>query len=201
MAKNRQCKIDSCTKKEFRDGWCMMHHKRNERYGDPAGKPDRLVEKKPVSSFVIDRHRLYTNAEIARLFNMNGRSLASKLESVRPSGEENGKLTYALADAGKAIWARTVTKVSDEDDPYFGLSPAERKYQVESEIKYIELQDLLGDYTITHETHRFIAEKFKELDLGLSAIPDEIERAAGLTPEQLSVVDRVLNKIRRNLVA
>jgi len=89
----------------------------------------------------------------------------------------------------------------DEADPYAGLKPAERKALIDSQIRFIDLQAALGLYTHTDDTHTFLADKFKTLDLQLATLPDQVEREAGLSPEQLTIIDREVDKMRLMLIA
>jgi len=208
MAKGK-CSIRGCQNATFSKGWCSKHYKRNQRYGDPEGfasnpTPNAPIKKKPPSqrsqAFLIDRNSLYTMGELAKLFKMSNRGLSDAAKEVRAEGEIYGKLAYSLPEVAQAVWGLTIQD-GDAEDPYAGLKPSDRKALIESQIKYVELQAILGRYTSTDETHSFIAEKFKALDLHLATLPDHIERECGLTPEQLTSVDREVDKMRRTLTA
>jgi len=207
---SKNCSVSGCQKNVFAKGWCSMHYKRNQRYGSPTGKPQ--VDTAPVrpekksknsqraQAFLIDRNSLYTMSELGKLFKMSNRALSDAAKEVRALGETAGRLAYSLPEVAQAVWGLTVQD-GDEDDPFAGLKPADRKSLIESQIKYIELQHARGKYTVTDETHSYIAEKFKNLDMHLATLPDHIERECGLTPEQLSSVDREIDKMRRMLTA
>lgn len=204
-----RCSIGDCQKPNFARGWCAAHYKRNQRYGSPTGKPtvDTTIQREQPKAtnhrsqaFLIDRNSLYTMGELAKLFKMSNRALSDTAKEVRAQGEMFGRLAYSLPEVAQAVWGYTITD-DDGDDPYAGMKPAERKAQIESQIKYVELKAVLGKYTVTDETHQYIAEKFKVLDLQLATLPDEVERQVGITPEQLSIIDNCVNKMRRMLLS
>jgi len=183
-----------------------MHYKRNQRYGSPTGKTP--VDTKPIpktsndgrsKAFLIDRNSIYTASEIGKLFKMSNRSVSEGLGNVASVGEANGRLAYSLPEVAQAIWGLTLED-ADADDPYAGLKPSDRKMLIESQIKFVDLQDIRGKYTHTDESHQYLADKFKKLDMQLAILPDQVEREAGLTPEQLSIIDRCVDTMRREIL-
>jgi len=81
------------------------------------------------------------------------------------------------------------------------MKATDRKAWLESHIKEVELKEKQGLYIHVDEVHAMLSGLFKELDLKLHTLPDEIERQVGITPEQLSALDAEINAVRLRLVA
>jgi len=205
------CSVRGCKNKVTAKGWCSKHYMRNKRHGSPTATVADSQAALPTvartattnaddpnnrtKAFLIDRNSLYTMSEIAKLFKMSSRSLSDAASHVPSAGEVFGRLAYNLPDVARAVWGLDLSD-EDSDDPYAGLKPGERKAIIESQLKYVDLQAKLGFYTSTDALHYFIAEKFKTIDIALSTLPDHIEREVGLSPEQLAIVDREIDKLR-----
>jgi len=211
-----KCSVRGCQNPNFAKQLCSAHYKRNQRYGSPTGSAadDPAANNQPEATstsqnrvsgregnakrWVIDRNDIYTQLELSKLLQMTPRHVSEQIGNLRSTGTVNGKLAYSLPETARKIFGIDLS-TEDGDDPYAGLKPAERKAVIESQLKYVELQVKLGNYVSTDDLHHFIAEKFKVIDISLSTLPDHIEREVGLSPEQLAIVDREIDKLRVTL--
>lgn len=193
---NRKCEIDGCKGKHVAKGLCAKHYMRVKKFGDPYHGD--TVDEPELKELPEDDQKLSRNiSQLSAFVGVDKRIISSKISGLPPTGKRNGRDVYNVPSVMRILFGGMP---STPDDPYPGMKPTDRRAMVAYEIDWIELMHKRKEYLNANEVHEFLAERFKEMDLRLATMPDEIERQAGLSPEQLSVVDRVINDIRPLLV-
>lgn len=142
-----------------------------------------------------DPNLIWTISSLARVFDMDRRTIKKRLDGVKQTGMVKGHPAYLLCDAAPAVFGKAY--YAKEGD----LKPTDRKAYYESELKRIELEAVLGNYMHTDEAHQYLADLFKEMDLRLSILPDNIERKEGIKAELTLSIEQEVDKIRLLLVS
>lgn len=149
----------------------------------------------------IDDGNLFSVSRLARLTGYDRRTVTKRLESVKPAASRHGHAVYHLADAGPALFTDRTTIADMEAIDPATLPPPERDKWYASEIKRLELETRMGRLLDAEETRQRIAETFKRIATSLDTMCDVIEREAGLTPEQVTEMQRIIDQMRAELFA
>jgi len=157
-----------------------------------------MTEEKTVSVNVQSEDGRYSMNQIAALFKMAPSTVSRQMNGV-PAGamDKRNRPLFDLPTAARVLYGGM--KITD-DDRHGGMTPQDRKAMVEYESKMIDLQAKNREYVLLEDMRMFLAERFKKMDLLLSTLPDEVERQVGIEPDQLVVIDNVIDTIRTQLV-
>lgn len=110
-----------------------------------------------------------------------------------PAGKRGGHPVYDLRDALRAMFARR-----GEADPET-LTPIDRRALADARIKELELAKRRGELLPREDVRQAAAEAFQVVAQALRSIPDNLERSAGIDPEQAAAVERVIDGISERL--
>lgn len=152
------------------------------------------------------RGLLYEGAsvsQLAKLFRMDNRSVASKIAGLQPCGERAGFPIYAIADAATRLAPldedeieQRLRTMNPTDLPkmiskefWAGLT-ARRRYEHQA-----------GDLWMTEEVKEAATAAFKGLRTDLLLLPEEIANMLGLKETDREKVQRVVDKLMEKLRA
>lgn len=138
-------------------------------------------------------------SRLAEAFELDRRTVAKRLAlaKVRPAGLGNGSPVYELRDAWLPLTrSQAVAKVTDPR----ALPPAQRRawYQSENERRRLEAdgKQLIPAAEVEAEMAKLVNRMVPFLD----TLGDQLERDAGLTPEQVTLVQEGAAAVRREIV-
>lgn len=141
----------------------------------------------------FDENWMWSVSMLAKALGKDRRTMSKAVKDCAPIGEYMGNPTYGLRDAAEAVFGKAYyTKEGD-------MKPADRKMYYESEKARVDLEEKLGQLIQTDAAHKFMAALFKDMDLSIAMISDEIERECGLNHEQYVSLERQLDKMRVKL--
>ncbi len=135
-------------------------------------------------------------SRLSQLTGISRETIARKIAGVKPAGNRAGHPVYALRDVGPALWGETFSSaVTNPDD----LPPKDRKDWYDSELKRLQYEQDLTKLLKAEEVRAAWASALKAIMLTLDTLVDVVERDAGLTPEQASIIQRVIDRQREAL--
>lgn len=144
----------------------------------------------------------YSISKLADMFAADRRTISLLMESVQPAGTEKGHAVYAMRDAAIPIveWIkgqRVATKtIADEKIDPDKLAPRDyRDYWQGEEARLraqARAQGLIPQEEVEQEMRALIEPTIRFLE----TLPDILERDAGLSPEQIEQVQRVVDTQR-----
>lgn len=138
-------------------------------------------------------------SQIARAFGMDRKTVSRRLEDagVAPAGKKGGYATYALKDAGPALFAQTTVPgfVFDPES----MMPKDRKDWYQSENERLKFEREMQKLVEAHEVRRELSQMAKAVANTMDAIPDLLERDCGLDPDSLDRVQVSLDGLRESM--
>lgn len=139
-------------------------------------------------------------SRIADAFRLDRGTVRRRLREagVLPAGTRNGVSTYALKDVGPALFGSVVTASDDVIDPD-KLPPLDRKHWYQSENERIKSEKEARQLVPEEEVRREMSALAKAVVNSLDSLPDMLERDAGLPPEMIEVVERVIDNVREQM--
>jgi len=136
-------------------------------------------------------------AQLAVEFELDRRTVKKRLARVKPGGQtERGYPGYFMTDAAPALLEIEAQEHTADPEK---MNPRERKEWYEGERRRRELQIQDGELYVAHEQDREVSRVFKMVANGLEALPDILERDAGLQGHQLEPVFRAIDSMREQL--
>lgn len=131
----------------------------------------------------------------ARRLGMSRDTISRRIEGLAPDGKEAGYPTYNFRKVIDAVY-KGAQGVDDNGIP---TAPRDLKDYYDAQLKRIEFEKQTAQLIPASDVYQAIAEINKKTSLAFSTLADVLERDAGLTPEQIKVVERVCDDIRLNL--
>lgn len=138
-------------------------------------------------------------SQMARAFGMDRKTVSKRLENagVAPAGKKSGYATYALKDAGPALFAAT-SVAGFVFDPETML-PKDRKDWFQSENERLKFEQAMGQLVPLHDYHREQSILAKSVANTLDTLPDVLERDCGLSADMLSRVQESIDAVREQM--
>lgn len=112
---------------------------------------------------------------------------------LKPVSNRGGHPAYAFPEAIRALFARR-----GEMDPAM-LTPTDRRALADAKLRELELERRRGGLLPREDVREATAQAFQLVAQGIRAIPDNLERHAGLSPEQATECERVIDSISEQL--
>jgi hypothetical protein len=130
---------------------------------------------------------------LAKILGFDRRTVSNRLEKCPKTGAIGGSPAFLLKDAAKYLYANEFYADVDE------LKPADRKAFWESELKKLEFEIKTKEVILSQVISTKLADIFKDMDLHIAKMCDEIERECGLDVDQRDSVERQLDELRSKL--
>ena len=118
--------------------------------------------------------------------------------SVAPCGRRHGHPVYRLRDAAPAIVGVGITDEDGNRDPRM-LPPEKRNAYYQSELRRLEFEMETGQLVPAAQHEAAVADLARDVVQFLTTLPDELERDAGLTPEQIEAMHASIDRSRQGL--
>lgn len=112
---------------------------------------------------------------------------------LKPVSNLGGHPAYAFPDAIRALFARR-----GEIDPAM-LTPTDRRALADAKLRELELEKRRGALLPREDVQQASAQAFQLVAQSIRAIPDNLERQAGLSPEQAAEAEHVIDSISEQL--
>ena len=134
-------------------------------------------------------------SKLARALGVDRRTLTDRIRDnqVQSVGEDRGHPVYALADAARVLHSKAGSYTGPQDLDQF---PEARKAWFQSELYRTQLEERRGELIPEADCARALAFLAKTFSGCLDALPDQLEREAGLTPETLQLVQEICDGTR-----
>lgn len=149
----------------------------------------------PIVANINEADILASLSAWARAFSTDRETLRRVLleREVQPVAERAGHKLYAARHVYRA-WSEG----ADETDPD-KLSPFKRRAWYQGEREKMRLQQERGELVADIEVERTYSRLAQLFVRGLETIQDRLERDAGLTPQQATVLERHIDRMREEL--
>lgn len=140
-------------------------------------------------------------SRLAEAFGIDRRTVKSRLmdAQVPNVGEVRGSPVYDLKLAGPALFSSPSSSSPDALHDPSQMPPKERKDWFDSEKGRIwlekELRQLIPEYEVTSVYAALVKTVIQQLE----TLPDRLERDAGMTPQAVSMVQKIIDDLRDNL--
>lgn len=136
--------------------------------------------------------------KIATAFGMDRRTVSKRLQEagVAPAGKRRGSAVYALSTIGPALFGEPARVAGGLDLDQF---PDARKAWYQSENERLKFESAIRTLIPADEFARELATFAKATAAGLDQLPDMLERDAGLEPEAIDKVQKVIDELREQL--
>lgn len=150
---------------------------------------------------MADKTGTYSLLEISKLFDIDRATVTKYLQKYEHDHGKGNRKRYTMKKACIALspyfikYSKERESSRDVDD----LSPVEKKHHFEALLKKRQLEEEEGLLTRTSEVRDDFATALKSLSLGIEIIPDRIELAVGLAPDQIRQCQIVCREILDNL--
>lgn len=152
----------------------------------------------------IPASRRVNKAEAAEFFGVSLPTINAWISKGAPVLQKGARgIPWVLDVLAIAEWRFTGgTGTVEEEIPQ---TPKDRKDWYDSELRRLEYEQKTGVLVAADDMRTTVAEALKPVMLGLETLTDVVERDAGLTPEQATVIQREIDRMRdalyRDLVA
>lgn len=147
----------------------------------------------------LDEAHSWHIVRIAERFGLHRDTVRARLRAagVQPVGERNGKPVYSLKDIGPALFDESHKYTADNDPDK--MRPTDRRAWYESEQTRIAIAERLRHLIPDEEVGQGYSLLIKGVVAGLDSLPDILERDAGLSPEALQIVQRIVDEVREHI--
>ena len=150
---------------------------------------------------VIDQADRIVRLSIARLaeeFGMARETVSKRLAqaNVTPDGKRNGYPVYRLRDACPALLEPAAYDEDGNPDPKT-LPPDKRNAWYQSENRRLDLEMRSKQLIPAAEVEAELAEMARDIAQFLEVLPDQLERDAGLSPEQIVALHDSIDSARQ----
>ena len=140
---------------------------------------------------------------LSKLTGADRRTLAKYLAPYDPDGGTPSRKEYSIKTVCIAL-APTLIKESASGKSAVDvdkLEPIDRKHHFDAELKRTQLATLEGTLVEREAVLDMLSSALKDLSLGLDIIPDRIELACGLAPDQIAAMIGIIDECKQNLAA
>jgi hypothetical protein len=147
-----------------------------------------------------DRAGLMSIARLAEAFGMARETVAKRLamSNIVADRKRNGYPVYKLRDACEALINPGGYDEEGQPDPK-KLPPESRNAWYQSEIRRMDVEMRAGQLIPAAEVEATYAELIKAQVQFLETLGDQLERDAGLSPEQVELVNESVQQQRQSL--
>lgn len=154
----------------------------------------------------VPKKKGFSISFLATEFGMDRATVSKRLSAggVDPVGKVNGYAVYSLAEAVKALFGLSVERTipasggGDEIDPD-QLKPFEMKAYWQAQREKAAFARERGELVPAAEVEAELAKVCKLFASGLDSLPDELEGALGLKPDQVHKVEARCDALRRRI--
>lgn len=146
----------------------------------------------------IPASRRANKAEAAEFFGVSLPTINAWISKGAPVLQKGSRgVPWVLDILALAEWRFTGgAGVADDDIPQ---TPRERKDWYDSELKRLQFEKETGLLIASDDMRTTVAEALQPVMLGMETLTDVVERDAGLTPEQATIIHREVDRMREAL--
>ncbi|RFA24355.1 hypothetical protein CAI21_22025 [Alkalilimnicola ehrlichii] len=144
----------------------------------------------------VNDANLFSINRLSQMTGMARETITRKVQGIKPSGTKSGHPVYHWRDVGPALYGDAMPAAATDPNE---LPATERDRWYASELKRLEYEQELGQLLKAEDVRSAWAGALKAVMLGLETLTDVVERDAGLTPEQTSVIQRTVDRMRDQL--
>lgn len=141
---------------------------------------------------------LFSISRLARITGLDRRTVTRRLATIRPAGERAGHPVYSLNECGPTLFGGAALDENGELDPS-KMQPADRDKWFASEIKRRDLQVRDGQLLEVDDVEMAVSTAFASVAQAVFALPDYLERRAGLSPEQAEICQAAIYEMFNDL--
>lgn len=146
-----------------------------------------------------DGQTLFTISRLSREFKKDRKTVTKRLEGTPASGvDARGYEGWTLDVAAPLLLQIAAPDAHLPDAKY---SPFNEDKHYAAQLKKLELERQLGQVVPIADVRRTWAEVLKTVVAWVQALPDQLERAAGLTPQQVQMIEQRVDELRGDLHA
>lgn len=143
--------------------------------------------------------RRANKAQAAEFFGISLMTLDVWIRDGAPVAQKGAKrIPYVLDLRAIAEWRYTAKQSEGDVDPE-RLLPAERKQWYDGEMKRREIQVRDRELIPATEVEEVVATSYAAVSQTLLSLPDNLERRAGLTPEQAERAEEAIHETMNDL--
>lgn len=144
---------------------------------------------------VAPQAHLFSINTLADLTGLHRQTVTKRLANIAPSGMRSGHPVYHLSVAGPALWTGEVQALPNKPQ----MSPADKKHLVQAQREALKLKTETGKLLDVEAVRRERAKTTLQVINMLNALPDIIDRAARLSPDQSKAVVAAIDEQRAGL--
>lgn len=126
---------------------------------------------------------------------LHRQTITKRLGGITPSGMRNEHPVYHLSVAGPALWKGEVQALPNTSQ----MSPADKKHLVQAQREALKLKKETGQLLDVESVRRERAKTTLQVINMLNALPDIIDRAARLSPDQIKAMVAAIDEQRAGL--
>lgn len=143
----------------------------------------------------IDEAYSWPLSRLALCFKLHRQTILKRIQDagIRPSGTLRGNPTYDVSDVAEAIFSANIGYIGGDPKDPESFAPSERKAWFESEKTRLQIEERTGQLVPAAEVERVIATMLATVAQGLRAIPDNLERRSGCSPEVSAMVQEAID--------
>lgn len=141
--------------------------------------------------YIVKPLGLWSQTSLASEFQLNRRTVAKRLEGVKPAGFDRGNALYRLADVALILGAqkagrRYLMAMADpnDSDPE-ALPPLERRRWYQGELLRMQVEALAGELIPADQVRECLQLAFSKVRHRVLSMPDKLQRECGLQAEAL----------------
>jgi hypothetical protein len=138
---------------------------------------------------------LFSINRISALTGLDRRTVTKRLADVKSAGERSGHSVYSLREAGPALFGQPTGSTTDPAE----MTPMERDKWYASELKRRDLQKRDRELLEVAEVEEAVSTAFAAIAQSMFALPDFLERRAGMSPEQAETCQTVIHESMSDL--
>jgi len=169
----------------------------DDELGEGPGEPDRKVMDPTTKVLLYDGASI---SQLNALFGHDNRTIAKKIQGLRPVGKRAGHPVYSVKDAA----AYLVTPMGDIEDHIRKMTPDQLPPRLLKEFwagqhARLKFEEDRGDLWRTSDVIEHLAEVFKVARSMIQLTVDHVERTTELSDKQRSIVLGQMDALMRNL--
>lgn len=181
----------------------LFRPKQNDPLYEDVDAVDTTVQDEATKAMLFDGASV---SQLAALFGSDNRTIAKKIQGLRPCGRRKGHPIYAVKEAAAYLVTpnidieAAIRKMRPEDLP----AALQREFWTAQSARQ-KFEEDRGDLWRTDDVIERFAEVFKTMRTTLLMIPDTVERDSMMTDKQKAVVqaivDTALRDLHKNLIS
>jgi hypothetical protein len=174
-----------------------MYSREEFQPNDEIDEVDSKVQDEQTKAMLFDGASI---SQLARLFGHDNRTIAKKIQGLRPVGKRAGHPIYAVAEAARYL----VVPLGDIEDHIRKMRPEELPAGLQREFwsaqaARLKFEEDRGDLWRTADVIAHYSETFMTMRTALLLMVDTVEKSVELTDRQRSIIQRAVDGAMREL--